>query len=469
MITVTNPITGQPLRELPAASAVDTDTVMSNAQAGAAHWRAVPPAVRAAQLRKVAQRLSDEADQFAALETENTGKPLSDTRREARRAADCFAYYSGLADTVVGETIQADPDMHTYTLREPHGVVLGIVPWNMPYAFAAKKIAAALAFGNASVLKPAPETPLTALRLRELMVDVGIPPEVNQVVVGDARVGASLVADPRVSLIVFTGSDAAGRAIARAAADNVTPTVLELGGKNPQIVFADADLSAALDAVMIGAYGSCGQMCIAGSRLLIQREIFNDFVSQLRDRVNSLTVGDPRIDGVDVGPQVTAPQRTKTMAMIDQATSDGATILAQAGLPTSPALKGGFFAPPTLFTDVTPEMAIMREEVFGPVLAAMPFSDEEHAVTLANDTRFGLAAGVWTNDLGRAHRVAAVLNAGTVWLNTYRVLNDRVPFGGFGASGYGRENGSEALRTYTRVKSVWTNTRPGLPTAYRNT
>jgi (Z)-2-((N-methylformamido)methylene)-5-hydroxybutyrolactone dehydrogenase len=415
----------------------------------------------------VARRLAADADAFARIEARNVGKTIHDTRREAERAAGAFAYFGGWADKATGTTIPVEGPFHTYTRREPYGIVVGIVPWNVPYVFAAKKLAPALAFGNVCLLKPAEETPLTALRLAEVLLDAGVPEGVAQVLPGGRETGQALVADPRTDLVVFTGSHHAGRAVAAAAAAQLTPVALELGGKSPQIVFADADLDAALEAVLLGAFGACGQMCIAGSRLLLDEVVHEAFRKRLVERVNALRVGDPLDEATKIGPQVTAAQRDKTMQYLAAGHAEGARQIASAALPDDPRLAGGFFAPPTVFTDVTAGMSIVREEIFGPVLTVQRFSDEQEAIEIAHQTDFGLSAGVWTSDLARAHRVAHALQVGTVWLNSYRILSDLVPFGGVRHSGYGRENGDEAVHLYTRVKSVWTSLRPGLPPGYR--
>lgn len=454
-VNVVSPIDGSPLAEVETADATAIPALLDRARKAQRSWQESTPETRRGVLLRTASAIRDNERRIAHSESLNTGKPEADTLREVRRAANCFEYYAGWVDHVVGETLPVGADEHVYTLREPVGVVLGIVPWNMPFAFAAKKIAPALAFGNACVLKPAPETPVTALALADLLAAAGAPEGLAQVVVGGGELGAALVAAEGVDLIVFTGSVATGKAIAQSAAANLTPCVLELGGSNAQVVFDDCDLEAAVDGVALGGFGSTGQMCVAGSRVFVHRAVYGDFVDALAARVERLVVGDFRCPGVSMGPQTTGPQRTRTQEAIDDAVRGGARIGAQGGLHPSAQDSEGFYVRPTLFVDVAADSPLMTEEIFGPVVSVAPFTDAEEAVRLVNDSSYGLAAGVWTNDIARAHRIARRLQVGTVWLNTYRVLNDRVPFGGVKNSGYGRENGSSALESYTRPKAVW--------------
>lgn len=455
MTQVFSPITGAELREVPDSTPEEVDAAIERAHEGFAVWRGLSATRRGELLIRAAELMESRVDEFAELESENIGMPLAGTTAMARRAAGTFRFFGGYADKLSGSVIPVPSNYHTYTKREPHGLVVAIVPWNAPVIFATKKMAPALAFGNVCILKPAAESPLTALLLADVLAEAGLPEGVAQVVTGGREVGAQLVSDPRTDFVIFTGFHRSGQEVARAAAANFTPVALELGGKSPQLVFDDADPQRALFGVLEGIFGECGQMCIAGSRLLVQDSIYERFVSELTALTGQLRVGDPFDPAVQVGPQTTASQRDKTLAMIERAKAEGASIAAEAPLPTDERLSGGYFVAPTIFTDVEAGMEIMREEVFGPVLAVTRFTGEAEAIRIANDSEFGLSAGVWTTSAARTHRVAAELRVGTVWVNTYAVISDLVPFGGIGRSGWGREGGSEAAHLYTRAKSVW--------------
>ena len=467
MSNIYSPITGEVIAQIADSTLSDVDNALERATASFEKWRKVNPSARGRILIKVGQLIRDNADEISALETLNTGKRLADTKREAIRAAECFEYYGGYADKVVGSVVPVPGDFHAYTEREPYGVVVGIIPWNVPFFFAAKKIAPAIAFGNVSILKPALETPLTALKLQEILLQAGIEEGVVQVLTGGSEIGKKLVSDYRTKLVVFTGSDKSGAAVGSSAAAHFAPAALELGGKSAQLVFADADLNAALDGVVEGITGSCGQMCIAGSRLYVEEKISADFIAGIKKRFDALIVGDPREKQTQVGPQVTALQATKTLEYIEIAKHDGGKVLSSTQLNLASQISKGFFVPPTAFTDLPNSSLSVQEEIFGPVLSISTFKNEEDALLKAHDTHFGLAAGVWTSDTSRAHRMAAELRVGNIWVNTYRILSDLMPFGGVGSSGYGREGGTDAPNLYTWTKSVWISKTPGLPSGYR--
>ncbi|MBH0119786.1 aldehyde dehydrogenase family protein [Rhodococcus sp. HM1] len=466
MTTIYRPATGEVLTEVADTDPSDIDAVFARARAASEVWRRLSGTERSALLFALADRLEEQTEAIALTEARNTGKAIRETRAEASRMPSSVRYWAGWADKIYGTTVPVPGDFHAYTVREPYGIVVGIIPWNVPYIFAIRKIVTALATGNVIVLKPALETPLTALMIAEACREVGIPDGVVQIVTGAGDIGAALVAHSETDLICFTGFHETGKHIARSAANNLTPTIQELGGKSPQIVFADADLDEAMDAIMVGVFASTGQMCIAGSRLLLQDGVPDAFLERLADRVSALRVGDPEDEATQVGPHVTATQRDKTLAMIQAGRDAGATVAASGAVPDDERLRGGYYVPPTIFTDVTVDMPIMQDEIFGPVLSVMRFRDEEEAVALANSTQFGLAAGVWTSDSGRVHRMARDIRAGMIWLNTYRIVHDMVPGGGFGLSGYGAEGGLESIQQLTRNKSVWTAMRPGLPAGY---
>jgi aldehyde dehydrogenase (NAD+) len=368
------------------------------------------------------------------------------------QAAEVFAYYAGWADKIHGETIPATNDHFTYTLREPHGVCGQIIPWNFPLLMAAWKLAPALACGNTVVLKPAEQTPLTALRLAELVAEAGFPPGVVNVVPGyGPTAGAALAAHPGVDKIAFTGSTEVGRLIQKAAAGNLKSVSLELGGKSPNIVFADADIDAAVQGAIRGIFFNQGEVCCAGSRLFVEESAHDHFVEALAGFAGALKQGDPLDASTQVGAQVSDEQFEKILGYIESGVQAGATLL------TGGARQGekGYFIQPTVFTGVDKNAAIAREEIFGPVVSTFTFKGIDEAIAEGNDSNYGLAAAVWTRDIKKAHRVAQALRAGTVWVNTYNAFDTAVPFGGYKESGTGRELGVQALDLYTQTKSVW--------------
>jgi acyl-CoA reductase-like NAD-dependent aldehyde dehydrogenase len=453
-----NPATGEIITEVAEAGAEDVDravTAAAHAVRGSA-WGRMNPHRRAELLWKLADALEADADELATLETADNGKTLFESRKvDLPSVVENFRYFAGMADKVGGSTIPVAGPYFNYTLREPVGVVGVITPWNFPLSLAAWKVAPALATGNAVVLKPAEQTPLTALRLGELAAEVGFPEGVLNVVPGfGPTAGAALVRHPRVDAIAFTGSTAVGKIVMRDAADTLKKVSLELGGKSPNVVFADADLKDAVRGASTGIFYGKGEVCAAGSRILVERAIYDDFVAQLAKRADQMTVGDPMESGTRLGAIVSEEQLDRVMSYVEEGKSEGARLVA-GGERTTVNGKGNFVTA-TVFADVDQDMTIAQEEIFGPVAAVIPFEDMEDVIEKANGTIYGLAAGVWTRDIGKAHRMAAELQAGTVWVNTYNQYDSGSPFGGYKRSGFGRDLGWEsALEKYTQIKSVW--------------
>ncbi|HET7219264.1 MAG TPA: aldehyde dehydrogenase family protein [Vicinamibacterales bacterium] len=454
---VVNPATEEVIAEVPSADAQDVDEAVRAARAALdGPWSRLSARERGRLVARLAARLTERADEIAHLETLHNGKPISESRNiEIPAAAECFEYYAGWSDKVMGETIPVKGNYLTYTLREPVGVVAAIVPWNFPLLLAAWKVAPALACGNTVILKPASQTPLTALALGEAAIDAGLPPGVLNVLTGPGAVmGQALVEHPGIDKIAFTGDTSTGKAIMRGAADTLKKITLELGGKSPNIVLADADIDAALRGAAIGIFYGKGEVCAAGSRLLVDRAIKNEFVDKLAARAAKMVPGDPLDPKTRFGAVSSRKQMDTVLRYIDSGRKEGATLVA-GGARADIGTGKGFFVQATVFADVTPEMTIAREEIFGPVLAAIEFADLDEAIHRANDTPYGLAAGVWTRDIKKAHHVARKLQAGTVWINTYNVYDTAAPFGGYKQSGFGREMSAHALEHYTQMKSVW--------------
>jgi acyl-CoA reductase-like NAD-dependent aldehyde dehydrogenase len=452
-----NPATGEVLTSVAEAKAADIDRAVAAARSAMAHdgdWRRMDAIDRGEAVAALGRAIAERGEALARLETLDNGKPIREAGIDIAQAADAFRYYAGWASKLEGETIPVRGRVLNYTVREPVGVVGGIIPWNFPLLMAAWKVAPALACGNAVVLKPAEQTPLTALELAALAEEVGLPKGVLNVVPGYGQTaGAALVAHPDVDKIAFTGSTAVGKHIMREGADTLKKVSLELGGKSPNIVFEDADLDAAVRGAFNGIFYNAGQCCTAGSRLLVQASIHDEFMARLVERVGRLEPGESLAPKRRYGPVISKEQLDRVMEYVEIGKDEGATVLT--GGSRVEAEHGGYWLEPTIFDDVAPDATIATEEIFGPVLATLTFDDEAEAIDLANRTIYGLAAALWTADVKRAHRVASRIQAGTVWVNTYHPLDAASPFGGYKQSGYGRELGRHALELYTQVKSVW--------------
>ncbi len=452
-----NPGTGEVLAEVPEAGASDVDAAVEAARAAlSGPWSKMDAADRAALLWKMGDVIEARREELGRLEVLDNGKPLREVPFDLQGSIDAFRYYAGWATKLEGETIPVRGNVLNYTLREPVGVVGAIIPWNFPLEMAAWKAAPALACGNAVVLKPAEQTPLTALELAAIADEVGLPPGVFNVLTGHGEnTGAALVRHPGVDKIAFTGSTEVGRTIMREAAGTLKGVSLELGGKSPNIVFQDADLDAAARGAFNAVFYNAGQCCTAGSRLLVHESAYDELMAKLVDRAASLQPDEAFNPKRRYGPLISGDQLERVLGYVEKGRAEGAEVLTGGERAVRDGFENGYWMQPTVFGRVKPDATIAREEIFGPVLAAMTFSDEDEAVALANDSIYGLAGAVWTTDVKRAHRVARRLQAGTVWINTYHPLDAASPFGGYKQSGHGRELGRHALELYTQVKSVW--------------
>ena len=456
-IPVINPATEEVIASIAATGKADLDAAVDAARAALdGPWGKMSARERGALLWRLGARLLERADEFARLETLHNGKPIFEARQiEIPASVECFQYYAGWADKIQGETIPVKGNHLAYTLREPVGVVAAIVPWNFPLLLTTWKVAPALACGNTVIIKPATQTPLTALALADLAQEVGLPPGVLNVITGQGRdIGPAIIAHPGIDKIAFTGDTKTGKEIMRGAADTLKHLTLELGGKSPNIVFADADIEAAVRGATTGIFYGKGEVCAAGSRLLVDTRIKSEFIDKVVARAKKIVPGDPMDPKTRLGAISSKGQMESVLRYIETANKEGASLVA-GGHRADIGTGKGFFLEPTVFADVTPSMTIAREEVFGPVLASIEFGDVDEAIARANDSDYGLAAGVWTRDIKKAHYVAKRLKAGTVWVNTYNVYDTAAPFGGFKQSGFGREMGMHALEHYTQVKTVF--------------
>ena len=456
--TVENPATGEPVTLVQGSGTAEVDRAVRTAHAAHLSWKQRPARERGTYLRRIADTLRAHADELAALETLEMGKPLATSRGfDLEAAITEFEYFASLVEVLPSQARDFGPFLDVTTL-EPYGVIGGIVPFNWPPIHAAGKIAPALAVGNAIVVKPPEQTPSVVLRMVDLIAEV-LPDDVVHVLPGGGPVGAAIAGHPLVSKVSFTGSPMTGAAVMRTAAANLTPSLMELGGKNALLVFDDADLDQALLAALDGGFFNQGEACTASSRLLLHESIHDEFVARLAGAVERLVVGDGADPATEVGPMVTRAQQERVLDYVQIGLSEGAQIAAQAPLPTDPALKDGFYVAPTLLIGVSREMRVANEEIFGPVLTVLRFTDEEEAVQIANGTRFGLVAGVYTQDTDRALRVGRQVRAGIVSVNNYVRAAIGSPFGGIGDSGFGREHAPETLAEYGYSKTVRLATR----------
>ena len=454
-----NPYTGRVWATAPEAGEQDVDWAVRAARQAfdEGPWGEMTGTERARLLRRLAELIADNAESIARVESTDNGKLLREMGGQMKALPEWYYYFAGAADKIHGETIPSDkPNFLLYTRREPIGVVGAIVPWNSPVLLLTWKLAPALAAGCTVVAKPAEQTPASVLEFARLFEEAGFPPGVFNVITGDGpTTGRALVRHPGVDKVAFTGSTETGIAVTKDAADHLAKVSLELGGKSPNIVFDDADLEAANNGVIAGIFAATGQTCMAGSRLFVQQKAHDELVGRLSQRAEAITLGDPFEAETEMGPVAFKEHLEKVQDAIRAGREEGAELVSGGNRPQEEGLKEGYFIEPTIFTQVNNDMGLARDEIFGPVLSVIPFEDEEELVRQANDTHFGLAAGIWTRDVQRAHRVGHALKAGTIWVNSYRTVSFNAPFGGYKMSGLGRENGVESIREYTQVRSVW--------------
>lgn len=450
-----NPANGSPIAVVQQAGAEDVERSVESAEKGFAAWSAMTGAARGRILGQAVRLLRERNRELAELEVADTGKPIQEAIEvDVLSGADCIEYFAGLAASLSGQHIELK-QAFAYTRREPLGVCAGIGAWNYPLQIACWKSGPALACGNAMIFKPAEQTPLTALKLAEIYREAGVPDGVFNVVQGGASTGELLASHPRIAKVSFTGSVPVGKRVMATAAGTLKRVTMELGGKSPLIIFADADIEEAVSAAMLANFYTQGEVCTNGTRVYVKREILERFLARLTERTRRLRLGDPMDPATQVGALISAEHRDTVLAYIEEGRREGATLLCGGGPPADPALARGFYVEPTIFSAATDDMRIVREEIFGPVMTVLAFDDEDEVVRRANATPFGLAAGVFTRDLARAHRVVGRLEAGVCWINNYNITPIEVPFGGVKQSGIGRENGVAAIDQYTQLKSVY--------------
>ena len=459
-IEVIYPATSEVIATIHSATPAIIEQALESAVRAQAEWAAHSPTERGRILRRAADIIRDRNRELSELETSDTGKPLQETLvADAMSGADALEYFGGIAPTIGGETVELGGDF-AYTRREPLGLCLGIGAWNYPTQIACWKAAPALACGNAMIFKPSEMTPLSALKLAEILTDAGAPAGLFNVVQGYGDVGAALTTDPRVSKVSLTGSVPTGKKVYAGAADGLRHVTLELGGKSPLIVFEDADIESAIGGAMLGNFYSAGQICSNGTRVFVHRSIRDRFVERLVERTRAIVIGDPMDEAVQMGPLISTAQREKVLGYVEIGKREGATLEIGGDIPSIQGFENGFFMEPAVFTSVTDTMTIAKEEIFGPVMSVLDFDDEDEVIARANATEFGLAAGVFTADLTRAHRAIARLQAGTCWINAYNLTPAGMPFGGVKASGFGRENAAAAIEAYSQIKSVYVGLNP---------